>query len=120
MFGRRPATAHAFEFAGNRFKRVDRGGEISYLIDAIARASDKGADAAEEGRGVDFQLTANQQRLQHRCRELAADFARRSAAHDRDASHPIENYERLREEGFSRSPSARNGAARAPAFSITR
>jgi alkylation response protein AidB-like acyl-CoA dehydrogenase len=49
---------------------------------------------------VDFQLTANQQRLQHRCRELAADFARRSAAHDRDASHPIENYERLREEGF--------------------
>jgi alkylation response protein AidB-like acyl-CoA dehydrogenase len=49
---------------------------------------------------VDFQLTANQQRLQHRCRELAADFARRSAAHDRDASHPIENYECLREEGF--------------------
>ena len=49
---------------------------------------------------MDFQLTANQQRLQHRCRELAADFARRSAAHDRDASHPIENYERLREEGF--------------------
>ncbi len=34
------------------------------------------------------------------CRELAADFASRSAAHDRDASHPIENYERLREEGF--------------------
>ena len=49
---------------------------------------------------MDFQLTADQQRLQHRCRELAADFARRSAAHDRDASHPIENYERLREEGF--------------------
>jgi alkylation response protein AidB-like acyl-CoA dehydrogenase len=49
---------------------------------------------------VDFQLTANQQRLQHRCRELAVDFAKRSAAHDRDASHPIENYERLREEGF--------------------
>jgi|SRR6266446_6649428 alkylation response protein AidB-like acyl-CoA dehydrogenase len=34
------------------------------------------------------------------CRELAADFASRSAAHDSDASHPIENYERLREEGF--------------------
>ncbi len=49
---------------------------------------------------MDFQLTANQQHLQHRCRELAADFATRSAAHDRDASHPIENYERLREEGF--------------------
>ena len=51
-----------------------------------------------------------------RCRELAADFARRSAAHDRDASHPIENYERLREEGFSRSLSARNGAARGASF----
>ena len=49
---------------------------------------------------MDFHLTAEQQRLQHKCRELAADFASRSAAHDRDASHPIENYERLREEGF--------------------
>src|SRR6266480_1658552 len=49
---------------------------------------------------MDLQLTANQQRLQHRCRELAADFATRSAAHDHDAGHPIENYERLREEGF--------------------
>jgi alkylation response protein AidB-like acyl-CoA dehydrogenase len=49
---------------------------------------------------VDFHLTAEQQRLQHKCREVAADFASRSAAHDRDASHPIENYERLREEGF--------------------
>jgi alkylation response protein AidB-like acyl-CoA dehydrogenase len=49
---------------------------------------------------VNFQLTAEQQRLQRQCRELAADFATRSAAHDRDASHPIENYQRLREEGF--------------------
>jgi alkylation response protein AidB-like acyl-CoA dehydrogenase len=49
---------------------------------------------------VDFQLTPEQQCLQRRCRELAADFATRSAAHDRDASHPIENYDRLREEGF--------------------
>ena len=49
---------------------------------------------------MDFHLTAEQQRLQHKCRELAVDFASRSAAHDRDASHPIENYERLREEGF--------------------
>jgi alkylation response protein AidB-like acyl-CoA dehydrogenase len=49
---------------------------------------------------VDFQLTPEQQRLQHKCRELAADFATRSAAHDREASHPIENYDRLREEGF--------------------
>jgi alkylation response protein AidB-like acyl-CoA dehydrogenase len=56
--------------------------------------------SAKEGFGVDFQLTPEQQRLQHKCRELAADFATRSAAHDRDASHPIENYDRLREEGF--------------------
>ncbi len=49
---------------------------------------------------MDFQLTSEQRRLQHKCRELAADFATRSAAHDRDASHPGENYERLREEGF--------------------
>jgi alkylation response protein AidB-like acyl-CoA dehydrogenase len=49
---------------------------------------------------VDFQLTPEQQRLQKKCRELAADFATRSATHDREASHPIENYERLRDEGF--------------------
>jgi alkylation response protein AidB-like acyl-CoA dehydrogenase len=49
---------------------------------------------------LDFQLTSEQQSLQNRCRELAADFATRAAAHDRDASHPLENYERLREEGF--------------------
>ena len=49
---------------------------------------------------MDFQLTPEQQRLQRRCLELAADFATRSAAHDRDASHPVENYQRLREEGF--------------------
>src|SRR6202030_2184603 len=60
----------------------------------------RGQRRPRRARGVDFQLTADQQRLQHRCRELAADFARRSAAHDREASHPIENYERLREEGF--------------------
>jgi alkylation response protein AidB-like acyl-CoA dehydrogenase len=29
-----------------------------------------------------------------------AEFVTRSATHDRDASHPIENYDRLREEGF--------------------
>jgi alkylation response protein AidB-like acyl-CoA dehydrogenase len=49
---------------------------------------------------VDFQLTAEQQRLRDKCRELAADFATRAAMHDRDASHPVENYDRLREEGF--------------------
>jgi alkylation response protein AidB-like acyl-CoA dehydrogenase len=49
---------------------------------------------------LDFQLGTEQQRLQVRCRELAADFATRAAQHDRDASHPVENYERLREAGF--------------------
>jgi alkylation response protein AidB-like acyl-CoA dehydrogenase len=49
---------------------------------------------------VDFQLTPEQQRVQNKYRELAADFATRSAVHDRDASHPIENYDQLREEGF--------------------
>ena len=49
---------------------------------------------------MDFRLTQEQQHLQQKCRELAADFANRSAQHDRDASHPIENYQRLRDEGF--------------------
>ena len=49
---------------------------------------------------MDFQLTSEQQRLRNKCRELAADFATRSAAHDCDASHPVENYDRLRKEGF--------------------
>jgi alkylation response protein AidB-like acyl-CoA dehydrogenase len=49
---------------------------------------------------VNFALTPAQARLQQRCRVLAEDFATRSAAHDRDASHPAENYEKLREEGF--------------------
>ena len=49
---------------------------------------------------MDFRITEEQKRLQHRCLELAADFATRSAAHDRDGSHPTENYDRLRAEGF--------------------
>jgi alkylation response protein AidB-like acyl-CoA dehydrogenase len=49
---------------------------------------------------VDFRISEEHSRLQQRCRELAADFATRSAEHDRAASHPIENYQRLREEGF--------------------
>jgi len=49
---------------------------------------------------VDFALSDEHRRLQRRCLELAADFATRAAEHDRDASHPIENYRRLREDGF--------------------
>ena len=49
---------------------------------------------------MDFALTIDQRRLQQRCLELAADFATRASEHDRDASHPTENYDRLRAEGF--------------------
>lgn len=49
---------------------------------------------------VDFRICDEHKALQQRCRELAADFATRSADHDRAASHPVENYERLREAGF--------------------
>src|SRR5215472_16235890 len=49
---------------------------------------------------MDFALTVDQRRLRQRCLELAADFATRSSEHDRDASHPIENYDRLRAEGL--------------------
>ena len=49
---------------------------------------------------MDFQLSQDQQRLQQRCLDLAADFSTRSSEHDRDASHPTENYDRLRQEGF--------------------
>ena len=49
---------------------------------------------------MDFQITEDQRLLQQRCLTLAADFATRSAEHDRDASHPTENYQRLRKEGF--------------------
>src|ERR1051326_8137536 len=48
----------------------------------------------------DFELSEAQRRLQRRCPDLAADFALRTAAHDRDAPHPVEKYERLRAEGF--------------------
>ena len=49
---------------------------------------------------MNFGLTDTQRHLQVRCLELAADFATRSAVHDRDGSHPTENYDRLRAEGF--------------------
>lgn len=49
---------------------------------------------------MDFSPSPEHARLRDRCLELAADFATRSAAHDRDASHPTENYDILRREGF--------------------
>lgn len=47
-----------------------------------------------------FDLTDAQKELLERCRALAADFATRTGDHDREASHPTENYDRLRAEGF--------------------
>ena len=49
---------------------------------------------------MDFRFTDRQENLRQRCLALAADFAPRSGEHDRDASHPVENYDRLRAEGF--------------------
>ena len=49
---------------------------------------------------MNFALTPEQKILQDRCLALAAAFVPRSAEHDRDASHPTENYNRLRREGF--------------------
>jgi alkylation response protein AidB-like acyl-CoA dehydrogenase len=49
---------------------------------------------------MEFRITEDQRRLQERCRSLAAGFAERAAEHDRDASHPLENYAALREAGF--------------------
>src|SRR5256714_8563551 len=49
---------------------------------------------------MEFYVTPAQQELQHRARCLAADFATRSAQHDREASDPVENYAALRDAGF--------------------
>jgi alkylation response protein AidB-like acyl-CoA dehydrogenase len=49
---------------------------------------------------LDFSVTEEHRQLRERCQKLAADFATRSSTHDRDASHPTENYDRLRQEGF--------------------
>ena len=49
---------------------------------------------------MDFALDARLRELQERSLALAHDFAQRSAAHDQDASEPIENYDRLRREGY--------------------
>ncbi|MGE0416255.1 MAG: acyl-CoA dehydrogenase family protein [Acetobacteraceae bacterium] len=49
---------------------------------------------------MDFEISPEHRRLRDRCLELAADFATRAAQHDREASHPTENYDILRREGF--------------------
>jgi len=49
---------------------------------------------------MNFQISGEGIRLQQKCRRLAADFATQAATHDREASHPLENYAALRREGF--------------------
>jgi alkylation response protein AidB-like acyl-CoA dehydrogenase len=49
---------------------------------------------------VEFHITEEQRDLQQRARRLAGDFAARAAGHDREASHPVENYAALRDAGF--------------------
>ncbi len=49
---------------------------------------------------MEFGWTDDQKALRQLCRTLADEFATRTAAHDRDASHPVANYHRLRQEGF--------------------
>jgi alkylation response protein AidB-like acyl-CoA dehydrogenase len=49
---------------------------------------------------MDFRMSDVQRELQQRARDLAGDFATRAAAHDRDASDPVENYAALRDAGF--------------------
>ena len=49
---------------------------------------------------VFFDLNDEQKQLLERCQTMAADFASRAGDHDRNATHPHENYDRLRAEGF--------------------
>jgi len=61
---------------------------------------------------MEFHITEEQRRLQEQSRCLALDFAARAARHDREASHPVENYAALRDAGFYglNVPSERGGA----------
>jgi alkylation response protein AidB-like acyl-CoA dehydrogenase len=49
---------------------------------------------------MDFGLTTEHEKIREVSRRLAADFAARTAQHDRDTSLPLENYAALKQEGF--------------------
>src|SRR5258707_9626172 len=55
--------------------------------------------------------TAREQRLLDMAGEMADDFAKRAAIHDHEGSFPFENYERLKESGYTRlfSPESLGG-----------
>src|SRR5580704_4841927 len=46
--------------------------------------------------------TAREQRFLDIAGEMAEDFAKRAAIHDQEGSFPFENYERLKESGYTR------------------
>src|SRR5579863_20622 len=46
--------------------------------------------------------TAREQRFLEMAAEMADDFAKRAAIHDQEGSFPFENYERLKESGYTR------------------
>src|SRR5580692_9285864 len=46
--------------------------------------------------------TGREQRFLDMAAEMADDFAKRAAIHDEEASFPFENYERLKESGYTR------------------
>src|SRR5579863_4354984 len=46
--------------------------------------------------------TAREQRFLDMAAEMADDFAKRAAIHDQEGSFPFENYERLKESGYTR------------------
>lgn len=49
---------------------------------------------------IDFRLTAKQQEVVEKCKELAKDFAKRASRYDADRLAPEENYNQLREAGL--------------------
>lgn len=49
---------------------------------------------------MDFRFTPEHEKIRETSRRLAADFATRTARHDREASLPVENYAALKQAGF--------------------
>lgn len=49
---------------------------------------------------IDFELTKEQRELQALCKKLAEEFSKRADKYDAERISPIENYDRLREEGL--------------------
>ena len=48
---------------------------------------------------MDFHISEEYEHLRQRSQQLAQGFAARAAEHDREASHPLENYAALQREG---------------------